>query len=137
MSDAFAPRRSRVLVRGSSPAVALLGLLFWAYRRFVLQHPDPTLSWSRDGVTYELLDPKMLGAALLAPWFLVVIAQSLADLPLAQRILSLAAVAFVALLALGLSRLVRTATTEKACTVLPRRRLRLGARRGPRRRPGV
>jgi Ca-activated chloride channel family protein len=117
MSDAFAPRRSRVLV-WIVTCVALLGLLFWAYRRFVLQHPDPTLSWSRDGVTYELLDPKMLGAALLAPWFLVVIARSLADLPLAQRILSLVLrVAFVALLALGLSRLVRTASTQKVCTV--------------------
>ena len=98
--------------------IALAGLLFWAYRRFILLHPDPTLSWVRDGVTYELLNPKMLGAVLVAPWFVLVLSQSLADLPVAQRILSvLLRVAFVILVALGLSRLARTATTEKVCTV--------------------
>ncbi|UQA55092.1 VWA domain-containing protein [Polyangium aurulentum] len=98
--------------------IALAGLLFWAYRRFVLLHPDPTLSWVRNGVTYELLNPKMLGAVLLAPWFVAVLSQSLADLPWPQRILSvLLRVSFVVLLALGLSRLARTATTEKVCTV--------------------
>jgi uncharacterized membrane protein len=98
--------------------IALAGLLFWAYRRFVLLHPDPTLSWVRNGVTYELLNPKMLGAALLAPWFVAVLSQSLADLPWPQRVLSvLLRVSFVVLLALGLSRLARTATTEKVCTV--------------------
>jgi uncharacterized membrane protein len=98
--------------------VALAGLLFWAYRRFVLLHPDPTLSWVRNGVTYELLNPKMLGAILLAPWFVGVLSQSLADLPWPQRVLSvLLRVAFVALLAFGLARLARTATTEKVCTV--------------------
>ncbi len=44
--------------------------------------------------------------------------QSLADLPLPQKIISvLLRVAFVVLLGLGLSRLARTATTEKVCTV--------------------
>ena len=98
--------------------IALAGLLFWAYRRFVLLHPDPTLSWVRNGITYELLNPKMLGAVLLAPWFVAVLSQSLADLPWPQRVLSvLLRVSFVVLLALGLSRLARTATTEKVCTV--------------------
>jgi len=98
--------------------VALAGLLFWAYRRFVLLHPDPTLSWVRNGVTYELLNPKMLGAVMLAPWFVAVLSQSLADLPVAQRVISvILRIAFVALVALGLSRLARTATTEKVCTV--------------------
>ncbi|HEX7663625.1 MAG TPA: VWA domain-containing protein, partial [Polyangiaceae bacterium] len=46
------------------------------------------------------------------------IGRSLADLPLVQRILSvLLRFAFVALLALGLARLARTATTQKVCTV--------------------
>lgn len=99
-------------------SVALAGLLFWAYRRYVLLHPDPTLTWERAGVKYELLNPKMLGAILLAPWFVGVLGSSLADLPWQQRVLSaLLRIAFVALIALGLSRLARTATTEKVATV--------------------
>jgi uncharacterized membrane protein len=110
-------RRARIL-SWSITCVALLGLLFWAYRRFVLLHPDPTLSWVRGGVTYELLNPKMLGAVLVAPWFVGVLSQSLADLPWPQKVLSvLLRVAFVALIALGLSRLARSSTTEKVCTV--------------------
>jgi Ca-activated chloride channel homolog len=110
-------RRWKAVVWAVS-SLALLGLLFWAYRRFVLLHPDPTLSWVRHGTTYELLNPKMLGAALLAPWFVWVLSRSLADLPWPQRILSvILRVAFVALVALGLSRMARTATTEKTATV--------------------
>ena len=110
-------RRYRILA-WSITCGALLGILAWAYRRYVLLHPDPTLSWVRGGVTYELLNPKMLGAALIAPWFVGVLSQSLADLPWPQKALSvLLRVAFVALIALGLSRLARSATTEKVCTV--------------------
>jgi Ca-activated chloride channel homolog len=110
-------RRWRI-VAWSITCLALAGILFWAYRRFVLLHPDPTLSWIRHGVTYELLNPKMLGAVLIAPWFVAVLSQSLADLPWPQRVMSVVLrIAFVALLALGLSRLARTATTEKTCTV--------------------
>jgi Ca-activated chloride channel homolog len=110
-------RRGRI-VAWSISCLALLGLLFWAYRRFVLLHPDPTLSWVRHGVTYELLNPKMLGVVLIAPWFVGVLSQSLADLPWPQKALSvLCRVAFVTLVALGLSRLARTATTEKVCTI--------------------
>lgn len=110
-------KRMRVIAWVTT-CVALAGLLFWAYRRFVLLHPDPTLSWVRGGITYELLNPKMLGAIMLAPWFVAVLSQSLADLPWPQRVLSvLLRVSFVALLALGLARLARTATTEKVCTV--------------------
>ncbi len=98
--------------------LALAGLLFYAYRRFVLLHPDPTLTWIHKGTTYELLNPKLLGAILVLPWFLGVIAKSLADLPWPQRILSLLLrAAFIVLVALGLSRLARTATTEKVCSV--------------------
>jgi Ca-activated chloride channel homolog len=115
--SAFGNRRLRILAWAIS-SLALLALLAWAYRRFVLLHPDPTLSWVRGGITYELLNPKMLGAALLAPWFVVVLSASLADLPWPQRVLSvLFRIAFVTLVALGLSRLARTATTEKTCTV--------------------
>lgn len=113
----YASRRFRIAA-WSITVIALLGILTWAYRRYVLLHPDPTLSWVRHGVTYELLNPKMLGAALIAPWFVGVLSQSLADLPWPQKVLSvLLRVAFVALVALGLSRLSRSATTEKVCTV--------------------
>lgn len=116
---------ARRIVRGRLATVltvitcaALLGLLFFAYRKYVLLHPDPTLSWVRDGITYELLNPKLLGAVLVLPWFLFWITKSLADLPWPQRILSLVLrTAFVALIAFGLARLSRTTTTEKVCTV--------------------
>src|SRR5688572_11601786 len=97
----------------------LLGLVgVWLYWRGVLRAEQSTLSWKKDGTDYELLSPKMLGLALLAPFFLWMIGRSLADLPLPQRILSVfLRIAFVALLALGLSRLARTASTQKVCTV--------------------
>ncbi|AKT43174.1 uncharacterized protein CMC5_074050 [Chondromyces crocatus] len=115
--SAFMSRRFRIIA-WTITCVALAGLLFWAYRRYVLLHPDPTLTWERSGVKYELLNPRMLGAVLLAPWFVAVLGASLADLPWQQRILSVfLRIAFVALIALGLSRLARTATTEKVATV--------------------
>jgi uncharacterized membrane protein len=115
--SAFGSKRFRV-VAWTITCLALAGILFWAYRRYVLLHPDPTLSWVRNGVTYELLNPKMLGAILLAPWFVGVMSQSLADLPWPQRVMSvLLRISFVVLVALGLSRLARSATTEKVCTV--------------------
>ncbi|KYF76913.1 hypothetical protein BE18_14960, partial [Sorangium cellulosum] len=115
--SAFTGRKFRV-VAWAITCAALGGILFWAYRKYVLLHPDPTLTWVREGVKYELLNPKMLGALLLAPWFVGVLAGSLADLPLPQRVLSvLLRIAFVALIALGLSRLARTATTEKVATI--------------------
>jgi Ca-activated chloride channel family protein len=95
--------------------VGVVGL--WLYLRYVW-YAGPTLTWKRHGEDYELLAPRMLGIALLAPYFLWMIGRSLADLPLAQRIISVVLrIAFVALVALGLSRLARTATTEKVCTV--------------------
>ncbi|HVH41324.1 MAG TPA: VWA domain-containing protein, partial [Labilithrix sp.] len=96
--------------------VGLVGV--WIYWRAVLSAPSSTLSFARHGTDYELLSPKMLGLALLAPFFFWMIGRSLADLPLPQRILSvILRIAFVALLALGLSRLARTATTQKIATV--------------------
>ncbi len=100
-------------------AVAVGGLLFWAYRKYVLLHPEPTIVRFYQGTKYELLDPRMLGVALVAPWFVLVLSTSLADLPLPQRILSvMLRIAFVASIALGLSRLARTSSTEKVCTIL-------------------
>ena len=109
-------RRWFKVVAWGTTCLALLGLLAWAYLRFVV--PNTTLSWAREGIVYELLNPKMLGAVLIAPWFVGVLSSSLADLPWPQKVISVfLRIAFVALIAMGLSRLARTATTEKVCTV--------------------
>lgn len=108
--------KSRLAFGVAAGVVGLVGV--WFYWKGVLHPGAATLSWKREGTDYELLAPKMLGLALLAPFFLWMIGRSLADLPWPQRILSaFLRVAFVALLALGLSRLARTATTQKVCTV--------------------
>ena len=97
--------------------VGLGGALLYLYLHFVW-YRGPTLAWPWGGNKYELLAPRMLGLALLAPYFLWMIGRSLADLPIEQRILSvLLRVSFVLLLSLGLARLARTATTQKVCTV--------------------
>ncbi len=93
-------------------------LLFLAYRKYVMHAPGPSLSWRRGDTTYELLTPRMLAIVLLAPLFLFVMGRSLADLPWQQKILSaLMRLGFVVMLALGLSRPARTASTDKVCTV--------------------
>jgi uncharacterized membrane protein len=108
--------RARVAFATVGGLVGLVGV--WIYWRAVLSAPGATLTFAREGADYELLSPKMLGLALLAPFFLWMIGRSLADLPLPQRILSVVLrIVFVALLALGLSRLARTATTQKVATV--------------------
>jgi Ca-activated chloride channel family protein len=95
--------------------VGAIGL--WVYLRYVW-YAGPTITFTRRGGEYELLAPRMLGIALLAPYFLWVISRSLADLPAAQRALSVfLRIAFVTVIALGLARLARTATTQKVCTV--------------------
>jgi Ca-activated chloride channel family protein len=108
-------RTRKVLWGAGLVGVGALGL--WLYLHYVW-YAGPTLTWQRHGRDYELLAPRMLGIALLAPYFIWVIGRSLADLPLAQRVLSVVLrVAFVAVLALGMARLARTATTQKVCTV--------------------
>ena len=97
--------------------VAIGAVLLWAYLRFVW-YAGPTLAWTSHGEPYELLAPRMLGLVLLVPYFVWMIGRSLADLPLAQRVASVVLrTAFLALLALGLARVARTATTQKVCTV--------------------
>ncbi|MFO0666464.1 MAG: VWA domain-containing protein [Polyangiaceae bacterium] len=92
------------------------GVLLYAYFKYA--YGKPTIAWQKNGKDFELLSPRMLGIALLAPYFLWFIARSLADLPWPQRILSaLLRIAFVTLLALGLSRLAETATESRVCTV--------------------
>lgn len=115
MSPAALQRVKRLLWGGA--LMALGGLLLYGYVRFVW-FSGPTLSWVRGTESYELLAPRMVGLVLLAPYFLWMLGRSLADLPLAQRALSvLLRITFVTLVALGLARLARTATTQKVCTV--------------------
>jgi uncharacterized membrane protein/uncharacterized protein YegL len=107
---------ARVAFAVAGGAIGLVGV--WIYWRAILTSSATTLTFARHGADYELLSPKMLGLALLAPFFFWMIGRSLADLPLPQRILSVVLrIAFVALLALGLARLARTATTQKVATV--------------------
>ncbi len=112
---------SRVWLKRALFGALVAGVLavgLWLYLRYVW-YAGPTLAWKHDGKDYELLAPRMLGIAVLAPPFIVfVIGWSLADLPWPQRVISvILRLAFVALLALGLSRLARTSTTQKVCTV--------------------
>jgi len=99
--------------------IVLVAMASWlVYRRFVLNAPEPTLKWVRDGVSYELLQPRVLGVLLVAPLLLFVVGRTLADLPWPQRALSvLLRIAFLGLIALGLARLARSAETQKVCTV--------------------
>lgn len=112
------PGPRRPWIRRILFGVAVLAVAAIAIFVFVKFGRQPTLTFERGGETYELLSPKMLGLLLLAPYFLWVTGRSLADLPWPQRILSwLLRTAFVVLLALGLGRVARTATSAKVCTV--------------------
>jgi Ca-activated chloride channel family protein len=89
--------------------------LFWTH---VLSQTSPTLHVTLKGIDYEFLSPRMLGVVLVAPLFLWMVGRSLADLPLPQRIASVfLRVLFVGLLALGLSRMARTSSTQKVATI--------------------
>jgi len=49
--------------------IALGGIGLYLYMKYVI-YAGPTLAWTRNGQDYELLAPRMLGIALLAPYFL-------------------------------------------------------------------
>ena len=96
-----------------------LAALVYAYHRYVWTHPSSTITYVRDGIVYELLNPRMLGVALIAPWFVGVLAWTLADLPWQQKLLAVVMrIGFVALLALALARPVQSADTDKIATVV-------------------
>src|SRR3954469_19815619 len=114
------PQRALARLLWGAFIAALSVILLVAYRKYVLAaSADSAFRWLRDGVHYQLLEPSALGVLLVTPLLLFVLGRSLADLPWAQRALSvLFRVAFLGLLALGLSRLVRSEETHKVCTVL-------------------
>src|SRR5688500_20276172 len=89
--------------------------LFLLYRYFVLAGPDK-FEWSRNGTTYTLLDPRVLGVLLVSPLLLFVLWRSLADLPWPQRVLSLVvALGFLVLRALRRAGLESRAVTGNTC----------------------
>jgi Ca-activated chloride channel family protein len=91
--------------------------LTYGYVRFLAPLSTP-LVWEYAGTRYQLLEPRALGFVLLAPFVLLVLFKSLADLPWQQRLLSaLFRIGFIALLALSVSRLVRSVETRRIATV--------------------
>jgi hypothetical protein len=110
------PLVRRILFGAVVLAIGVGGL--WAYFHYI-HYAGPTIAWKRNGQEYELLSPRNLIIAFIgAPFFVWMIGRSLADLPWPQRIMSvLLRIVFVSLLAFGLARLARTATTQKVATV--------------------
>src|SRR5262249_49466522 len=102
----------------SALAAVLTIVLLLIYRRYIWSSPAPTLALVKGGANYALRAPKLLGILLVAPFFLLMLARSLADLPWQQQLLSLLLrIGFVALLAVSLARISRTQHTEKVATV--------------------
>jgi Ca-activated chloride channel family protein len=94
-------------------------ILFALYQRYALGARATDLEWTRDGVVYRLLAPTWFGVLLVTPLLLFGLGRSLADLPWQQRVLSLLfRLCFLALLALGLARLVRSEETRRITTVV-------------------
>ncbi len=92
-------------------------LLVFGYVRFILPITGP-IGFDYAGSRYELLEPRALGYALIAPLLLFVLYRSLADLPWQQRLLSsFFRLGFVTLLALCVSRLVQSVETRRIATV--------------------
>jgi len=99
--------------------IAAVGVALFVLYRHYFWNTHGAIRWLRGGVHYELLEPAAVGVLLVTPVLLFVLGRSLADLPWPQRALSvLFRVAFLGLLGLGLSRLVRSEETHKICTVL-------------------
>ncbi|MEO7092079.1 MAG: hypothetical protein ABI175_02435, partial [Polyangiales bacterium] len=113
-------KKGKPWVRRALFALAVVGLAAFCAGLFVKlgYRSGPVLSFKRGEEIYELLNPKMLGLVLLAPYLLYMTGKSLADLPWIQRAASFVLrCAFVLLLALGLGRVAKTAYASKVCTV--------------------
>jgi Mg-chelatase subunit ChlD len=113
------PNRGRRPRARTALAIAVLAAVAAVYVRYVwFARSGVAWPWTHGG-DYELLAPRMLGIALLlVPYFLWVVGGSLADLPVAQRFVSLLLrLAFITVLALALARLVHSETSQKVCAV--------------------
>ncbi|MCC6213477.1 MAG: VWA domain-containing protein [Polyangiaceae bacterium] len=99
---------------------ALVGAaIAFALHRWVLAAPPGTFVWTIQGRRHELVEPRALALLLVVPVLVLALGRSLADLPWQQRALALLLrVAFLALLALALGRLVRATDTRKVATVV-------------------
>src|SRR5262245_47656603 len=94
-------------------------VLFGLYQRYALGPRAKDLEWTRQGFVYRLLAPTWFGVLLVTPLLLFGLGRSLADLPWQQRVLALFfRLGFLALLALGLGRLVRSEETRRVATVV-------------------
>jgi uncharacterized membrane protein len=99
--------------------LALLTAIALVLQRFVFSAPPGTFQWADGAMKYELLEPRAFAVLLLAPLLLYVLGKSLADLPWQQRVLSvLLRIAFLLLLGLSLSRLVRSEESHRVATVV-------------------
>lgn len=112
------PRRALLKPLWLLLCLVLLAGLGHIYYWEVWRAGPETFRWVHEGVRYELLQPRMLGVMLAAPWFLAVLAWSLADLPWQQSFLTvLLRIGFVACLGLALARPVKSADSDKIATV--------------------
>jgi hypothetical protein len=111
-------RRLRRVLWGALIAVVAVAL-FALYDRLLGAAGGGALTWVREGVRYELVQPALLGVLLITPILMFVLGRSLADLPWPQRLLALVfRVAFLGLIAFSLARLVRTDDAHRVATVL-------------------
>ncbi|HET9953332.1 MAG TPA: VWA domain-containing protein [Polyangiaceae bacterium] len=112
------PASHRMKLRRVLPLLLLWAALALVYYRYVWIADESAFQFQRGGETFALLSPRALGVALVFPALLVGLWRSLADLPLAQRLLSLTLrVAFLSALAIALANPVRTERTQRVCTV--------------------
>ena len=111
------PNRGRRPRARTAATIVVLAAVAIAYVRYVwFARSGVAWPWTHGG-DYELLAPRMLGIALLlVPYFMWVVGASLADLPVAQRFVSLLLrLAFITVLALALARLVHSRRRRKKC----------------------
>ncbi len=96
------------------------GLILYAlFQRYALGARATDLEWTRDGVVYRLLAPTWFGVLLVTPLLLFGLGRCSPTCSWQQRVLSLLfRLGFLALLALGLARLVRSEETRRIATVV-------------------
>jgi uncharacterized membrane protein len=110
--------RLRRLAWGALIAL-VTALLVFGYRRLLGASGGGSIAWVREGIRYEIVRPELFAALFVTPILMFVLGRSLADLPPLQRGISLLLrVTFLALIALSLSRLVRTEESRRVAVVM-------------------